>query len=59
MILLKSTPPEEVCKEYMFEGQNELQMGLLVVALLCIPVMLFGKPLYLMYTKPKPAKVSS
>ncbi|XP_063230730.1 V-type proton ATPase 116 kDa subunit a 1-like isoform X2 [Bacillus rossius redtenbacheri] len=45
MMLFKSTPPQEGCDEFMFEGQGQLQMALVLVALLCIPVMLFGAPL--------------
>ncbi|EZA48636.1 hypothetical protein DMN91_001368 [Ooceraea biroi] len=37
------------CSEYMFEGQGILQTVFLYLALACIPVMLFGKPLYITY----------
>jgi len=35
----------------MFEGQGIMQMVCLYLALACIPVMLFGKPLYITYVK--------
>ncbi|XP_066992343.2 V-type proton ATPase 116 kDa subunit a 1 isoform X2 [Anabrus simplex] len=34
------------CSEYMFTGQDIVQIIFLVIALLCIPVLLLGKPLY-------------
>ncbi|KAF5289211.1 hypothetical protein FQR65_LT00099 [Abscondita terminalis] len=51
MMLMKHTKPPVNCLEYMFEGQNEVQKGLVFVSLLCIPIMLFGKPIYLKCTK--------
>ncbi|XP_061377603.1 V-type proton ATPase 116 kDa subunit a 1 [Danaus plexippus] len=48
MMLFSSTEPEGGCKEYMFEGQGTLQRAFVLVALCCIPVMLLGKPLYLL-----------
>ncbi|XP_050538205.1 V-type proton ATPase 116 kDa subunit a 1 isoform X2 [Daktulosphaira vitifoliae] len=47
MMLFKHTTPFEGCDEYMFEGQERLQKCFVVIALLCIPVMLLGKPLYI------------
>ncbi|KAL0271168.1 UNVERIFIED_CONTAM: hypothetical protein PYX00_008352 [Menopon gallinae] len=38
----------QTCDEFMFEGQDILQKFFLAVALLCVPVMLFGKPLYIL-----------
>lgn len=46
MLLFKHSKMEEGCHEYMFEGQEILQWCLVLIALLCIPIMLFGKPLY-------------
>lgn len=51
MMLFKSTIMPEGCSEYMFEGQDVVQMVLLFTALLCIPVMLFGKPLFVLFSK--------
>ncbi|XP_014472183.1 PREDICTED: V-type proton ATPase 116 kDa subunit a isoform 1-like isoform X2 [Dinoponera quadriceps] len=53
MMLFKhaNMPPE--CSEYMFEGQNILQFVCLGIAVACIPVMLFGKPLYVLCTRAK------
>ncbi|TMW44882.1 hypothetical protein DOY81_010040 [Sarcophaga bullata] len=52
MMLFKSTPPLLGCKEFMFEGQNTLQMIFVFIALrFCIPWMLLGKPLYIMFTR--------
>ena len=34
---------------YMFAGQETLQKALVLTALLMIPIMLFGKPLYILW----------
>ncbi|CAH1738660.1 V-type proton ATPase 116 kDa subunit a 1 isoform X2 [Aphis gossypii] len=47
MMLFKHTKPFDGCDEYMFEGQDRLQKIFVTIAMLCIPVMLFGKPLYI------------
>ncbi|XP_052752559.1 V-type proton ATPase 116 kDa subunit a 1-like [Galleria mellonella] len=48
MVLLSTTKPvEEDCEAYMFKSQQTVQKILLVIALLCVPVMLFGQPIYL------------
>jgi V-type H+-transporting ATPase subunit a len=39
------------CSQYMFKGQGIMQKVCLYLALACIPVMLFGKPLYITYMK--------
>lgn len=56
MMLFSSQTPVIGCDEYMFEGQQTLQMVLVVVSLICIPVMLLGKPTYIMLSRKK-AKV--
>lgn len=48
MMLFKQTQPPEGCDEFMFEFQPTLQKILVFVSLICIPVMLLGKPLYIM-----------
>ncbi|KAJ0178913.1 hypothetical protein K1T71_005688 [Dendrolimus kikuchii] len=48
MMLFSSNEPEPGCKEFMFEGQGEIQRIFVLIALCCIPVMLLGKPLYLL-----------
>lgn len=40
--------PKDPCGKWMFSGQKELQFALITIALLCIPWMLLGKPLYIM-----------
>lgn len=35
----------------MFEGQGTIQRTFIIIALLCIPWMLLGKPIYLLCTK--------
>lgn len=59
MMLFKGTPPPpgSKCKEFMFEGQKELQTIFVFIALLCIPVMLFGKPLHFLCTRNRHGKV--
>lgn len=51
MMLFKHTKPVEGCVEYMFDFQEQFQMCLVIVAVLCIPVMLLGKPLYIKFTR--------
>lgn len=53
MMLLKNTEVRWPCQPFMYEGQNALQRTFLVVAFLCIPVMLFGKPVYQIIKKRK------
>ena len=48
MVLMKETPVPAECDAYMYSGQKALQRLLLIVALLCVPVMLLGKPIYIM-----------
>ncbi|XP_076258218.1 V-type proton ATPase 116 kDa subunit a 1-like [Rhynchophorus ferrugineus] len=43
-----------VCKAYMYDGQETVQHKFLYVALLCIPVLLFGSPIYHWMKKKKP-----
>lgn len=49
------------CSEYMFPGQATFQMVCVVIAVLCIPVMLFGRPIYFLVSRnrKKMAKVRS
>lgn len=48
MMLLKKTESKDgpPCQGYIYAGQDELQKTFLVLAFLCIPVILFGKPVY-------------
>ncbi|XP_023949412.1 V-type proton ATPase 116 kDa subunit a 1 [Bicyclus anynana] len=46
MMLLKGSNIKEPCKAYMYDGQETIQNFFLAIAFLCIPVMLFGKPVY-------------
>lgn len=39
---------KDPCGKFMFAGQKELQFALIIIAVLCIPLMLLGKPLYIM-----------
>ncbi|XP_037965097.2 V-type proton ATPase 116 kDa subunit a 1 isoform X1 [Plutella xylostella] len=59
MMLFSSTPAEGDCKEFMFEGQGQLQRVFVLVGLACIPVMLLGKPLYLLSASKKKAKAKA
>ncbi|XP_018350535.1 PREDICTED: V-type proton ATPase 116 kDa subunit a [Trachymyrmex septentrionalis] len=53
MMLFKDATVPNDCSQYMFEGQDILQLVLILSALLCIPVMLFGKPLFILFSKRK------
>lgn len=57
MLFKRSTPPPN-CEEFMFEGQGTVQMIFICVALICIPWMLLGKPLYIMCTRKSHHQVS-
>ncbi|XP_026322478.1 V-type proton ATPase 116 kDa subunit a-like [Hyposmocoma kahamanoa] len=48
MMLFSKTKSHEGCKEFMFEGQGSMQLVFVLVAFCCIPVMLLGKPLYIL-----------
>ncbi|KAH8240701.1 hypothetical protein KR026_003801 [Drosophila bipectinata] len=48
MILQGSQDTPEPCKEFMFDGQKSIQQVFVIVAIICIPWMLLGKPLYIM-----------
>lgn len=48
MMLMKQSVAKEPCRPFMFDGQEALQKTFLGIAFLCIPVMLFGKPVYQM-----------
>ncbi|CAH2105377.1 unnamed protein product [Euphydryas editha] len=56
MMLFSSSEPEGGCKEFMFEGQGTIQRVFVLLALCCIPVMLFGKPLYVLMAQKKKDK---
>ncbi|XP_025831982.1 V-type proton ATPase 116 kDa subunit a isoform X2 [Agrilus planipennis] len=49
MFLFKESEVDEGCDMYMFDFQPTFQMILVFVALICIPVMLLGTPLYTLY----------
>lgn len=51
MLHKKNTDVPTGCSQYMFEHQEELQTTFLIVALCCIPVMLAGKPIYMILAK--------
>ncbi|XP_051173623.1 V-type proton ATPase 116 kDa subunit a1 isoform X2 [Leptopilina boulardi] len=57
MMLFGSSPVQEGCSEFMFEGQKPLQLVCVYLALICIPVMLFGKPLYIKFSKKQPGRI--
>ncbi|XP_054084333.1 V-type proton ATPase 116 kDa subunit a 1 [Zeugodacus cucurbitae] len=46
MMLFGYTEPKDGCKEYMYAGQEIIQIVLVVIAVLCIPWMLLGTPLH-------------
>lgn len=58
MMLFKDEETDPNCGELMFDGQKMIQTVFIVVALVCIPWMLLGKPLYIMCTKKSSHQVS-
>ncbi|OXU18676.1 hypothetical protein TSAR_010511 [Trichomalopsis sarcophagae] len=53
MMLFGSSDPEKPCEEFMFPGHATMQLVFLGIALVCIPVLLFGKPLHFLLTHRK------
>lgn len=51
MMLFKSSPALPGCDEFMFPNQSKIEMIFVIVAVICIPWMLIGKPLYIKYTR--------
>ncbi|KAJ8727317.1 hypothetical protein PYW07_001436 [Mythimna separata] len=48
MMLFKTDPPRPPCDDVMYAGQMGIQKFFVIFALLCVPVMLFGKPYFVM-----------
>lgn len=48
MMLFGENKALEGCEPFMYPGQGQIQLIFVLVALLCIPWMLLGKPLYMM-----------
>lgn len=44
MMFQEANEGDAGCDPYMYDGQVAVQKGLLIVAIVCIPVMMFGKP---------------
>lgn len=55
MVLFKPSVAPTGCSSYMYSGQSGLQKLLVVLALLCVPWMLFSKPVYIMQMRKKQA----
>ncbi|EAU78018.1 AGAP012818-PA [Anopheles gambiae str. PEST] len=51
MMLFKNQEPLDTCKEFMFEGQDTLQVIFIVLGLICIPWLLLAKPFYIMFKR--------
>lgn len=49
MMLMQQGKIQEGCEEFMFHGQNEMQFAFVIISLACVPVLLLGKPLYLIF----------
>lgn len=59
MMLFKHTAPQKGCEEYMFVGQDKLQLVLVMLSLLCVPVLLLGKPIHELCVRRRHAKAVS
>ncbi|XP_055585817.1 V-type proton ATPase 116 kDa subunit a 1 isoform X2 [Uranotaenia lowii] len=51
MMLFKDSEPLHGCDEFMFSFQRSLQRTFVFIALICVPWMLLGKPLYIMFSR--------
>lgn len=56
MMLFGSADVPDGCKEFMFDAQYMLQVILVLIAVLCIPWMLFGHPIYVLIHRKSKAK---
>jgi V-type H+-transporting ATPase subunit a len=52
-------PGQVAPKEMLFAGQDTLQAVLVLIAVISVPIMLFGKPVYLTLNKPKRSALAS
>jgi V-type H+-transporting ATPase subunit a len=57
-MVLFSYPTEPLSSATFYSGQKQLQTALVVIAVLCIPWMLLGKPLYRIAMNKRRANVS-
>lgn len=53
MVLMKKSEDKPPCSAFMYSGQEAVQRTFLALGFLCIPVMLFGKPVYYMLAAKK------
>ncbi|XP_072931104.1 V-type proton ATPase 116 kDa subunit a 1-like [Epargyreus clarus] len=47
VLMSESAPVEDDCDAYMFDSQRKVQFMLLMIAVVCVPIILFGTPVYL------------
>ncbi|KAG5895378.1 hypothetical protein JTB14_029601 [Gonioctena quinquepunctata] len=59
MMLMGENTSNKGCEVNLYENQKIVQNFLLAGALICIPTMLLGKPLYIRYTRGKKPKTAS
>lgn len=52
-MLRGESTPNVGCDIYMYEGQNEVQLVLVLATVICIPTLLLGKPLHILLTRKK------
>lgn len=53
MMLMGESVPNEGCDPYMYQGQQTVQLVLVLGTVICIPTLLLGKPLHIMLTRKK------
>ncbi|KPJ05979.1 V-type proton ATPase 116 kDa subunit a isoform 1 [Papilio machaon] len=53
MMLMKKSESRPPCPQHMYAGQEPLQKTFIAIAFLCVPIMLFGKPVYQMIADKK------
>lgn len=59
MMLMKEAEPATGCDPYMFDFQQTLQYILVACAVVCIPVLLLGKPLFIKSTRKHKPQIKS
>ncbi|XP_071535603.1 V-type proton ATPase 116 kDa subunit a 1-like isoform X2 [Panulirus ornatus] len=53
MVLFKTDKVEHPCKLWMYPGQNIVQLVLIALGLICVPIMLFPKPIITHFQRKK------
>jgi V-type H+-transporting ATPase subunit a len=59
MMLLNEDKALEGCEAHMYPGQSAVQLAFVIIAVLCIPCILLGKPLFIMYSRKRKSQMNA